>query len=73
MKELKLVLSIVTDGDAVKAIATGNDGIIKNLDKNAAYMDMSTISPDVSREIAMELKENCKFQLKLCSTHPYSF
>ncbi len=52
----QLVLSIVTDGDAVKAIATGNDGIIKNLDKNAAYMDMSTISPDVSREIAMEFK-----------------
>src|SRR6056300_987672 len=52
-----LVLSIVTDGEAVRSVSTGENGIIQSLDKNAAYMDMSTISPEVSREVASTFAE----------------
>ena len=47
-----IVLSIVTDGPAVRAVALGEDGIIGGLRRGGIYADMSTIAPDVSRDIA---------------------
>jgi 3-hydroxyisobutyrate dehydrogenase-like beta-hydroxyacid dehydrogenase len=52
-----VVLSIVTDGAAVKAVALGPDGVIAGLKKDAVYVDMSTIAPDVSREVAAAFGE----------------
>jgi 3-hydroxyisobutyrate dehydrogenase-like beta-hydroxyacid dehydrogenase len=49
-----IVFSIVTDSKAVKAIALGPDGIVSGLKKDGIYIDMSTIEPDASREIAAE-------------------
>ena len=51
-KASDIVFSIVTDSKAVKAVATGPDGIIHGLAKGAIYLDMSTIAPDASREIS---------------------
>ncbi len=48
----EIVFSIVTDSAAVKAVALGDDGIIAGLRKGGIYIDMSTIEPDASREIA---------------------
>lgn len=50
----EIVFSIVTDADAVKAVALGADGIISGLKKGAIYLDMSTIAPEASRAIAAE-------------------
>jgi 3-hydroxyisobutyrate dehydrogenase-like beta-hydroxyacid dehydrogenase len=50
----EIVFSIVTDGAAVRAVALGDDGIIAGLRKDGIYLDMSTISPDVSRAVATE-------------------
>jgi 3-hydroxyisobutyrate dehydrogenase-like beta-hydroxyacid dehydrogenase len=54
----EIVLSIVTDAAAVRAVALGPDGIIAGLKAgpNAAgiYVDMSTIAPEASRAIAAE-------------------
>ena len=47
-----IVFSIVTDGAAVKAVALGDDGIIAGLGPRGVYLDMSTISPEVSREVS---------------------
>jgi 3-hydroxyisobutyrate dehydrogenase-like beta-hydroxyacid dehydrogenase len=47
-----IVLSIVTDGPAVRAVALGEDGIIAGLRRGGIYADMSTIAPEVSRDIA---------------------
>jgi 3-hydroxyisobutyrate dehydrogenase-like beta-hydroxyacid dehydrogenase len=47
-----IVLSIVTDGNAVRAVALGEDGIIAGLKPGGIYADMSTIAPDVSRDVA---------------------
>jgi 3-hydroxyisobutyrate dehydrogenase-like beta-hydroxyacid dehydrogenase len=52
--ESEVVFSIVTDGAAVKAVALRADGIIAGLGNGGVYLDMSTISPDVSREVSSQ-------------------
>src|SRR5215216_234772 len=47
-----IVFSMVSDGDAVRAVALGDDGIIAGLRRGSIYADMSTIAPDVSRAVA---------------------
>lgn len=51
-KESDVVLSIVTDGAAVREVALGEAGIAKGLSPDAVYVDMSTISPEVSRDVS---------------------
>lgn len=53
-KDADFVFSIVTDGEAVRQIALGENGVIKTLRKDAVFIDMSTIDPDVSRSISKE-------------------
>jgi len=53
-KNADIVLSIVTDGNAVKDVSLGENGIITSLNKEAIYLDMSTISPEVSRFVSEE-------------------
>ena len=50
----EIVFSIVTDSKAVKSCALGPDGIVSGLKKGGIYIDMSTIEPDASREVAAE-------------------
>ena len=50
----EIVFSIVTDGAAVRAVALGDNGVLAGLRPGGIYADMSTISPDVSREVAAE-------------------
>jgi 3-hydroxyisobutyrate dehydrogenase-like beta-hydroxyacid dehydrogenase len=50
----EIVLSIVTDGAAVRAVALGDDGVLAGLKPGGIYADMSTIAPDVSRVVAAE-------------------
>ena len=51
-EQCEIVFSIVTDGAAVRAVALGTDGVLAGLKPGGIYADMSTISPDVSREVA---------------------
>jgi 3-hydroxyisobutyrate dehydrogenase-like beta-hydroxyacid dehydrogenase len=53
-QQSEIVFSIVTDSGAVKDIALGADGIVSGLKKGGIYIDMSTIAPDASREIAAQ-------------------
>ena len=50
----ELVFSCVTNATAVRAVALGNEGIIEGIGEDGIYLDMSTISPIISREIAAE-------------------
>ena len=50
--QAEIVFSMVTDADAVKSVALGPDGVISGLKKGGVYLDMSTIAPEPSREIA---------------------
>jgi 3-hydroxyisobutyrate dehydrogenase-like beta-hydroxyacid dehydrogenase len=47
-----LILSMVTDDAALDAIALGPDGILAGLREEQIYIDMSTVSPRASRELA---------------------
>ncbi len=47
-----IVLSMVTNTAALRAVAEGADGILAGLGPGKIYLDMSTVSPAVSRELA---------------------
>lgn len=47
-----VVFSMVTDDDALAAITSGPDGILAGLWPGTIYVDMSTVSPQASRELA---------------------
>jgi 3-hydroxyisobutyrate dehydrogenase-like beta-hydroxyacid dehydrogenase len=59
----EIVFSIVTDGAAVRAVALGADGVLAGLRPGGIYADMSTISPDVSREVAVEFAKSGRHML----------
>ena len=53
----EITLSMVTDTRGLRAIAEGPDGVIAGLGSGKLYVDMSTVSPAVSREIAARVAE----------------
>jgi len=50
--EAELLISMVTDDAALGTIADGPDGILAGLKPGQVYVDMSTVSPRVSRDVA---------------------
>ncbi len=51
-----ITLSMVTDTNAVRAITQGDDGIIAGLSAGKIYVDMSTMSPTYSQELAGKVR-----------------
>ncbi|RMF81177.1 MAG: NAD(P)-dependent oxidoreductase [Chloroflexi bacterium] len=51
-----ITFSMVTNTQAVAAITQGDDGIIAGLTPGKLYIDMSTMSPDYSRDLAEQVK-----------------
>jgi 3-hydroxyisobutyrate dehydrogenase-like beta-hydroxyacid dehydrogenase len=47
-----VVISMVTDSDALEAVAAGPDGILAGLAAGKVYIDMSTVSSQTSRDLA---------------------
>ena len=47
-----VVLSMVTDDEALEAITSGPDGLLAGLEARQVYVDMSTVSPQASRRLA---------------------
>ncbi len=47
-----VVFSMVTDDAALAAVTSGPDGILAGLRPGSVYVDMSTVSPQASRELA---------------------
>jgi len=52
-----LVLSIVTDDDALQAVALGEHGILAGLPREGIHVDMSTVFPDTSKHLAQVYRE----------------
>ena len=50
-----VVFTMVTDTNALRAVTGGSDGILLSLGPGKTYIDMSTVSPAVSREIAAQV------------------
>jgi 3-hydroxyisobutyrate dehydrogenase-like beta-hydroxyacid dehydrogenase len=53
----EIIFSMVTNTEAVKAITQGPDGILAGLTPGKIYIDMSTMSPDYSQELATQVAE----------------
>ena len=51
-----ITFSMVTNTEALEAVTGGTDGIIAGLSAGKIYIDMSTVSPAASREIAAQVK-----------------
>ena len=47
-----VIFSMVTDDAALEAITSGPDGILAGLQEGKLYVDMSTVSPRASRQLA---------------------
>jgi 3-hydroxyisobutyrate dehydrogenase-like beta-hydroxyacid dehydrogenase len=48
----EVIFSMVTDDDALSAVTSGPDGILAGLGPGKLYVDMSTVGPERSRELA---------------------
>jgi len=55
-KAADVVFSMVTDDKALAAITAGPDGILAGLRPGTLYVDMSTVSPQASRELAIRVR-----------------
>jgi len=49
------VFSMVTDDAALRAVALGRDGIIEALSRGATFVEMSTVSPALTRELGEQV------------------
>ena len=56
-KNSDLVIIVVKDGDAVKQVAFGEDGVIKGKNDKLIVADMSTIDPSESKNISEKFLE----------------
>jgi 3-hydroxyisobutyrate dehydrogenase-like beta-hydroxyacid dehydrogenase len=48
----EVTFSIVTDGAAVKTVALGESGVLAGIRLGGIYVDMGTISPEITREVS---------------------
>ena len=53
----EMVTSMVTNSQALEEIANGPDGVIEGLTAGKIWVDMSTVSPELSRELAARVRE----------------
>jgi 3-hydroxyisobutyrate dehydrogenase-like beta-hydroxyacid dehydrogenase len=52
-----IVFTMVTNTTALKAVVEGEDGILAGLAPGKVYIDMSTASPEFSRELSKRVRE----------------
>src|SRR4029453_11839228 len=51
----EIIFSMVTNTEALQTITSGPNGILAGLASGKIYIDMSTVSPAASREIARQV------------------
>lgn len=55
-KHSTLIISCVADTPDVQSVLTGDRGVLQGIQANALVIDMSTISPEATREMAQQFK-----------------
>jgi 3-hydroxyisobutyrate dehydrogenase len=53
----EIIITCVSDTPDVEAVITGENGVIHNIRPNALAIDMSTISPQATRDMAAKLRD----------------
>jgi 3-hydroxyisobutyrate dehydrogenase-like beta-hydroxyacid dehydrogenase len=51
-----VVFTMVTDDDALQVVTSAPDGVLAGLEAGKVYVDMSTVSPQASRQIAERVR-----------------
>ena len=67
VREAEVIITIVPDSPDVQDVALGEDGIYANAKQGAIHVDMSSIRPDVSVELAEAGEEPGSVSLMLRS------
>src|SRR5579863_10717399 len=62
--------SMVTNADALNSITEGPEGILAGLGPGKILIDMSTVSPAISRGLAAWVREKDRKSTRLNSSHP---
>lgn len=57
-RKSKVIITMVSDPTALKEVILGEKGVIHGAKKGSILIDMSTIAPPVTREVAQKLKKN---------------
>jgi len=55
--EVNIVISMISDDDALKSTALGDAGVLQNAKPGTIFIDMSTVSPKASAEVAEKADE----------------
>src|SRR4029077_1888132 len=55
-KAAEITITMVTNTQALQAVTSGPDGILAGLAEGKIYIDMSTVSPAASRELAKQVE-----------------
>ncbi len=50
--DAEFVVSMIPNDDALRAVALGDSGVLSAMQPGSIYVDMSTVSPEVSAEVA---------------------
>ncbi len=58
-----IIFSMVTNTKAVEAVTQGPDGILAGLTPNKIYVDMSTMSPQYSKDLAAQVHAETQAQM----------
>ena len=58
-----IVFTSIPNDDVLEEVASGRDGILAGLDAGKTWVDMSTVSPRVSREVAERVRATGAFML----------
>ena len=56
-----IIITCVSDTPDVEAVILGENGVIHGVRPGALVIDCSTISPEVTRELAVALEESYNF------------
>lgn len=51
--DAEFVFSMISDDDVLRAVALGDGGVLSAMPAGTVYVDMSTVSPEVSGEVAV--------------------
>jgi 3-hydroxyisobutyrate dehydrogenase-like beta-hydroxyacid dehydrogenase len=54
-EQADVVITMVTDSDALRAVTSGPEGILAGLTAGDIYVDMSTVNPQTSRDVAAQV------------------
>jgi 3-hydroxyisobutyrate dehydrogenase-like beta-hydroxyacid dehydrogenase len=52
----EIIISSIPNDDVLREIASGDDGVLAGLEAGKVWVDMSTVSPGASREVAEQVK-----------------